>query len=37
VMNSVRNDDFAKPVWPKTENFVDMRSGLDQTDARTRD
>ena len=36
VMNSVRNDDFAKPVWPKTENFVDMRSGSDQTDARTR-
>src|SRR5262245_47298659 len=36
VMNSVRNDNFAKPVWPKTENFVDMRSGSDQTDARTR-
>ena len=36
VMNSVRNDNCAKPVWPKTENFVDTRSGSDQTDARTR-
>jgi len=36
VMNSVRNYNFAKLVWPKTENFVDMRSGSDQTDARTR-
>src|SRR5215475_864198 len=36
VMNSVRNNNFAKPAWPKTENFVDMRSGSDQTDAQTR-